>query len=324
MNEILSLLQGNLLTPTILFFLLGLVAAIFRSDLSIPQAAAKVMSIYLLFAIGYKGGVSIAQSGFSLQLAFTLLLSIIISLAIPFLSYGLLRLMTNLSRLDAAALSGHYGSISIVTFVTAISVLEGLGYSYEGYLIAVAAIMEAPAILSALWLASDRKTYNAALLRDIAANGSIILLLGSFFIGMLTGPDGMEEIGAFITSPFTGILCLFLLDMGLRAGRNLFSSREHINTGLISFGLLMPLLCSGIGLIASLLISLSLGGTFLMMVLCASASYIAVPAAMRLALPKANPAIFLTMSLGITFPFNIAIGLTLYLFIAQSVHGLLG
>ena len=235
-----------------------------------------------------------------------------------------LETMTGLSRTDAAAVAAHYGSISIVTFVAATSVLEGRMIEAEGYMVAVAAAMEAPAIFSALWLMakSGKGTkFDPTLMREILLNGSIVLLVGAFFIGAVTGEKGLAEIAPFIVSPFKGVLCLFLLDMRLIAGRGLRQAKGLINLQLVAFGISMPLIGSTIGLGFGMLIGLGLGGTVLMMVLAASASYIAVPAAMRVALPEANPTIYLTLSLGITFPFNLTLGIPLYLTMAQWVTG---
>lgn len=315
MEHAVAMLAGNLLVPTILFFVLGLFAAFMRSDLSIPEGAAKVMSIYLLFAIGFKGGASLAETGPSAQLFGTLAAGAVLSLVMPFVAFALLRVLTRLDHVNAAAVAGHYGSISIVTFVTAANLLETQGIAAEGYIVAVAAVMEVPAIVSALWLAARGGagvSHSPTLIRDILANGSIVLLAGSFVIGMITGQDGLTQIEHFIIVPFTGVLCLFLLDMGLNAGRSLMGSRADVSPGLIVFGCVMPLIGSLFGLVAALLIGLSPGGTFLLMTLAASASYIAVPAAMRIALPQARSGIYLSLSLGITFPFNLAIGLPIY------------
>lgn len=321
MDAALSMLAGNLLAPTILFFILGLFAAIARSDLSMPEGAAKIMSIYLLFAIGFKGGANLIGNGFGWQTMATLAAGAVLSFVLPFIAFFLLKLMTRLDDLNAAAVAGHYGSISIVTFVTATSLLELNGIYAEGYLVAVAAVMEVPAILSALWIAGSKG--NAAqskkkLTRDILGNGSIVLLVGSFLIGVITGEKGLQDLNPFIVVPFTGILCLFLLDMGLSAGRSLLENRNVLTSGLFAFGLIMPIIGSLAGYAAGWIVGLSDGGTFLLMVLSASASYIAVPAAMKIALPKAESGIYLTMSLGVTFPFNIAIGLPLYLYIATG------
>jgi hypothetical protein len=324
MAEILTVAGQNLLTPMILCFALGLLAALARSELTIPEAFAKAMSIYLLFAIGFKGGVAVAGHGLDAQVVLSLGAGIALSFAIPFVAFGLLRVMTRLSPTDAAAVSAHYGSISIVTFVTATSMITGQGLTSEGYLVAVAAAMEAPAIVSALWLAARSGTgarMDARLWHEILLNGSIVLLVGSFLIGAVTGEPGMERIEGFIVTPFQGILCLFLLDMGLVAGRGLRGTKGSLDAGVVAFGFLMPMIGAGFGLIMAMGIGLSTGGTALMMTLAASASYIAVPAAMRVALPEANPSIYLTLSLGITFPFNLIIGIPAYLAIAQTLTG---
>ncbi|MBO9477512.1 sodium-dependent bicarbonate transport family permease [Shimia sp. R11_0] len=308
-------LASNLLAPTILFFVLGLVAAIARSDLSIPEGAAKFMSIYLLMAIGFKGGAAVAKSGVDGHLLSALAAGGVLSFVLPFVAYGLLRVMTRLDGLNAAAVAGHYGSISIVTFVTAVNLLEARGVASEGYMVAVAAAMEVPAIMSALWLAarkSGQVVMGGALLRHILGNGSIVLLLGAFAIGAATGEKGLNDLHPFIVVPFTGVLALFLLDMGLSAGKSLLANRKDISGGVLIFGCVMPLVGSLFGLAAAKLVGLSDGGSFLMMVLSASASYIAVPAAMRLALPQAKSGIYLSLALGVTFPFNLTLGMPIY------------
>ncbi len=313
----------NLLSPIVLSFVLGVAAALARSDLSVPEAVAKGLSIYLLFAIGFKGGVSVSDHGLDLTLGLTLVAGVVLSFALPLVAFGLLRGLSGMSRTDAAAVAGHYGSISIVTFVAASSVLQSAGVSSEGYMVAVAAAMEAPAILSALWLiarGNGSTDMGDDLWREILLNGSIVLLLGAFAIGAITGQEGLDKIASFIVSPFQGVLCLFLLDMGLIAGRGLREARV-LDRGAIAFGLIMPPLGALAGLGCALLIGLSTGGTMLLMTLAASASYIAVPAAMRVAVPQANPSIYLTLSLAITFPFNLTIGIPLYLAVAQTMTG---
>jgi hypothetical protein len=322
--DVFSLAAETLVTPIVLSFVLGLFAALVRSDLSIPEAVAKGMSLYLLFAIGFKGGVSLADHGIDLTLGLTLLTGIILSAAIPLIAYVILRGLSGLSALDAAAVAGHYGSISIVTFVAASSVLESRGIPDDGYMVAVAAAMEAPAILSALWLVTRSKgggKMEPGLWREIMLNGSIVLLIGAFLIGMITGEEGLTEIAPLVIAPFKGVLCLFLLDMGIIAGRGLRKGRGVLDAGALAFGIIMPLLGSLLGLGAAVLLGLPLGSALLLMVLSASASYIAVPAAMRVALPEANPSIYLTLSLGVTFPFNLVIGIPLYLALASAVIG---
>jgi uncharacterized protein len=320
--DFLAMAAQNLTTPMILCFGLGAAAALARSDLTVPEAMAKAMSLYLLFAIGFKGGVSVAGHGLDGQLLASLLAGVALSFVLPVLAYGLLRAITPLSALDAAAVSAHYGSISIVTFVTATTVLAQQGIAAEGYMVAVAAAMEAPAIVTALWLAARGgagRRMDGRLWHEILLNGSIVLLVGSFAIGMITGAEGMARIESFIIAPFQGVLCLFLLDMGLVAGRGLRGARGVLALGTLAFGMVMPLLGAGLGLTAALALGLSTGGVALMMVLCGSASYIAVPAAMRVALPEANPAVYLTLSLGVTFPFNLIVGIPTYVALAAAL-----
>ncbi len=324
----LDLAAANLLSPMVLCFGLGLLAALLRSDLTIPEAVAKGMSIYLLFAIGFKGGVAVAENGIDAGLALAIGAGVLLSFGLPVIAFTLLQRISGLSVLDAAAVAAHYGSISIVTFVAATSVTEAAGLRPEGYMVAVAAAMEAPAILSALWLVARNgqgRAMEPDLLREILLNGSIVLLIGSFVIGWITGPQGLTEISAFITAPFKGVLCLFLLDMGLVAGRGLRANRQGggkvLDRGAIAFALIMPLIGGGLGALAGAGVGLSTGGVMLMATLGASASYIAVPAAMRVALPEANPSVYLTLSLGVTFPFNLTIGLPAYLWLAQTLNG---
>ncbi len=325
MDGTLAIAADNLTSPIILFFILGVVAAFARSDLSIPEAIAKGLSIYLLFAIGFKGGVSVADHGVDTRLVLSLLAGAVLSFTLPVVAYWLLRGMSRLSVTDAAAVAGHYGSISIVTFVAATSVATSAGLSPEGYMVAVAAVMEAPAILSALWLIARYGKQSAGmeegLLREILLNGSIVLLVGAFIIGWITGDEGMQMIAPFIQAPFQGVLCLFLLDMGLVAGRGLRDARSVLTPGLFGFGVLMPLVGAGTGALTGLLLGLSPGGVMLFMTLAASASYIAVPAAMRVALPEANPSVYLTLSLGVTFPFNLTLGIPIYLAVSQALSG---
>ncbi len=324
MGDILSLAAANLISPIILSFVLGVAAALARSDLTVPEAAAKALSIYLLFAIGFKGGVAVANNGIDATLGLTLAAGFVLSAGLPFLAFALLRLLTSLDTLNAAAVAGHYGSISIVTFVAGTSVLANAGIVAEGYMVAVAAVMEAPAILSALWLVSrgaGGRQMDRELLREILLNGSIVLLVGSFLIGAITGAEGLAKIESFIVAPFQGVLCLFLLDMGLVAGRGLRNSRGILRPGLLAFGVIMPLCGATIGLALGATIGLSLGGVILLMILSASASYIAVPAAMRVALPEADPAVYLTLSLGVTFPFNLTLGIPIYVAVATAFLG---
>lgn len=328
LNSLLGLAAGTLGSPVVLFFILGFAAALARVDLSLPQPIAKTVALYLMLAIGFKGGVGIAENGAGLASFLPLAVGILFSALFPFLGYGALRLTSSLGRTDAAAVAAHYGSISIVTFLTAIQVLSDRGDTAEGILVAVAAGMEVPAIVAGLWLAAAAgrpgdaaggDARPALSIREAALNSSVVLLLGALAIGWFTGPAGMADIKPFIADPFKGVLCLFLLDMGAVAGRGLLQNRKAISAGPILFGLYMPLVGAALMAMAVWPLELSVAGKALMMVLAASASYIAVPAAMRLALPQANPAIYTTLSLGVTFPFNVVIGIPLYIALADML-----
>lgn len=326
MGEILSLAGSNLITPPVLFFALGFAASFARSDLEVPQAVAKALSLYLLLAIGFKGGVAVASHGIDARLAATLAAGILLSALIPFIAFGFLRAFTGLPRVDAAAVAAHYGSISVVTFAAATSALTSAGIDYEGYLVATAALMETPAIVSALFLirganGTEGNGANGELWREIALNGSIVVLTGAFVIGWITGPAGLAEISAFVVAPFKGVLCLFLLDMGLVAGRGMRQSAHDLSPRLVAFGIVMPLIGGALGALAAFLVGLSPGGAALLATLAASASYIAVPAAMRLALPEARPSIYLSLSLGVTFPFNLTLGIPIYIMIGNIAGG---
>lgn len=323
MTELLHLAAGNLLSPMILAFVLGAVAAGLRSDLEIPEGAAKGLAIYLMFAIGFKGGVAMhAASGWALIGAIAAALGL--SLALPVIAFGLLRGVWRQDRTNAAAIAAHYGSISIVTFVTASEFLRARDIPYEGYLVAMTAVMETPAILIGLLLAGRQmqpgSSERGALVREVLVNGSVMLLVGGFVIGWLTGDPGMAKIKPFVADLFNGALCIFLLDMGLVAVRQ-GRAAKRFPKALILFGLVMPPIGAACGFAAAGLLGLSAGGAMLLAVLAASASYIAVPAAMRLALPAANPSLSVTLALAVTFPFNVAIGLPLYLMVAQRLFG---
>jgi hypothetical protein len=308
---------ANLLSPPVLCFLLGLLAGVVRSDLEVPEAVARSLALYLIFSIGFNGGVELAANGDLRPLLAPLLVATGLSLLLPLPAFGLLRLLTRVSRVDAGAIAAHYGSVSIVTYVAATSFLSSRGIPFEGFLAAVVAVMETPAILTGLLLARAGETAGLdarrrrELVHEILANGSVVLLLGSFAIGMLTGADGMRRLEPVVASGFQGVLCFFLLDMGLLVARR-FAGFATMGAGLLAFGVLMPLLGASAGLAAGWFLGLSVGGTALFATLAASASYIAVPAAMRLALPRANPSLSLSLALGITFPFNLVVGIPLY------------
>ncbi len=320
---ILSFFVQNLLSPAILFFLLGLFAGFIKSDLIIPDSISRYLTIYLMMAIGFKGGVALTETPeINRQVIFTLSAGLGIGFFQPFVGYVLLKFTTKLDRSTAAAIAAHYGSISVVTFITAVSLLQEHNILYAGYIVAVLALMEAPAILSGLLIANhnsfktlERQTSN---MRDIFTNGTLLLLTGSFLIGILSGKAGLEKIGGFLVTPFQGILALFLLDMGLMVSKQTHHLKEF-TVSLFLFGIYMPLIGGVLGVGFSKLIGLDVGTGTLFSVLCASASYIAVPAAMRIALPQAKAAIYVPMSLAITFPFNILAGIPLYFLMAQYI-----
>ncbi|MEL7048140.1 MAG: sodium-dependent bicarbonate transport family permease, partial [Pseudomonadota bacterium] len=299
--------------------------------LTIPEAVAKGMSIYLMMAIGFKGGAGVAAHGLDTTLLLALLAGIVLSALIPLVAFVLLTRTSALPRVDAAAVVAHYGSISIVTFLAATEALRSSGIPAESYMVAVAAAMETPAIFVGLLLAqagqkntgdpADGGGLDKTALREVALNGSIVVLVGAFIIGWITGPEGLKSIEPFVVSPFKGVLCLFLLDMGLIAGRGLRDGGKNLSPSVIAFGIYMPLIGASMGLAAGMLVGLSTGGVALLVTLSASASYIAVPAAMRLALPEARPAIYLPLSLGVTFPFNLVIGIPIYIAAATAFTG---
>lgn len=325
--DMIVLFIENLLSPPILFFALGIGAGLLKSDLNVPEQISRYFAIYLMMAIGFKGGVAIVETQeINSKVLYTILAGIITGFTQPFLGYKLLRWTTKLDKATAAALAAHYGSISMVTFVTAVGFLSSNGVGYGGYIVAVLALMEAPAILTGLFIAhrEDPRTIKSTtratpkLSREIFTNGAILLLTGSFIIGCLCGTKGMEKMQGFLVDPFHGILAFFLLDMGILVSNQMHNLREF-NIKLLLFGIYMPLIGACIGLFLSYLIGLDVGTGTLFTILVASSSYIAVTAAMRLALPEAKAAIYVPMSLGVTFPFNIAMGIPLYYTIAEKL-----
>lgn len=301
-------------SPVVLFFVLGLLAAFARSDLAIPEALAKGMSLYLMAAIGLKGGVAVSKSGIDATVLAALGAGIAASFLLPFLANFLLRSFGRLDRTNAGAVAAHYGSVSVVTFVTAVEILEARGQPPGGYMVAVMAAMETPAILTGLLLArglgSAGGQRTGEMLHEVFLNASVVLLLGAFAIGMIAGVQGFAEVSPFFEAGFKGVLCLFLLDMGLIAARRVMDARA-VTWRLAAIAIALPLVNGIIGTALGTLIGLDVGSSAAFGVLCASASYIAVPAAMRLALPEADPGIYLTMSLSITFPFNVLVNIGL-------------
>lgn len=317
-------------SPVILFFVLGMLAAAVRSDLAIPEPFAKAMSIYLMIAIGLKGGVAVAKSGIGIEIATAMLAGAVLSFFIPFYVAAILRRAGGLDQVNAGAVAAHYGSVSVVTFVTAGEILALQAMPIPGYMVAVLAVMETPAILSGLLLARRGLSANAGnddslhergeLMREVFLNASVVLLIGSFIIGVIAGPGGFAEVQPVFDTGFKGVLCLFLLDMGLLAARRLRESRA-VTWRLALLAIAFPLLNGTIGTVAGVVLGLDTGSAAALGVLCASASSIAVPAAMRMALPQADPGIYLAMSLSITFPFNILFGIGLVAWLARALTG---
>ena len=319
-----DLLFQNIFSPAILFFALGSIAGILKSDLNVPEALGRYLGIYLMMSIGFKGGVSVSNiDHFDNRIFALIFFSIIVSGAIPFIAFKILRYTSTLSTPNASALAAHYGSVSIVTFATAVNFLQASNISYSGYMVSILAIMEAPAIITGLYIAhryapetNCHKKEEKKLSKEIFANGAVLLIMGSLIIGVITGQNGMNKLSGFLSQPFQGVLCLFLLDMGLIVTRH-FEKLRKISLSVILFGIYMPLISALISYFISNFLELSHGDSFLFMILCASSSYIAVPAAMRLALPEADASIYMPISLGITFTINITAGLPLYFYLSN-------
>ena len=325
-----SLVLQNLLSAPVLFFFLGILGVLVGSDLEIPSPLPKLFSLYLLLAIGFKGGMELAHSGLGPQVLLTIAAAVAMSLLVPMTSFLFLRL--RLDGFNAAAIAASYGSISAVTFITAESFLNVLEVNFDGFMVAALALMESPAIVVGVILARlsapaeeaetsvDAEDGGGSLrwreiLQEAFLNGSVYLLIGSLVIGYVVAafsPAGLEKMDPFTEKLFYGALCFFLLDMGIVAAQRLRDLRQ---TGafLIGFSLLAPPVHALVGLLVSVLLGLSQGNTLLFMVLCASASYIAVPAAMRMTVPQANPSLYISTALGLTFPFNVVIGIPLYM-----------
>lgn len=314
---------GVLLSPMILFFMLGGIAGFLRSDLSIPESIAKAMSLYLMAAIGLKGGIEVAQAGMTSAFVTALVAGVALSLLLPLPAFLLLRRLGRLDRVNAAAVAAHYGSVSVVTFVTGSEVLASLDIRYDGYMVAVMAAMETPAIVAGLLLAGSAfrsrvRGPGHSLWHETLLNGAVVLLLGSFVIGLVVGEEGARPVLPFFETGFRGVLCLFLLDMGLIASRRLRENRS-LDTRLIGLGIALPLLQGTLGVMLGSVLGLSAGSAALLGVLAGSASYIAVPAAMRMSLPQADPGVSLGMALAITFPFNVTLGIPVYISLAMGM-----
>lgn len=326
----------NLLVPAVLFFALGFLARVIKSDLRFPPDLAKMLSIYLLVSIGIHGGYELSQAelGTALNAIFW---AMVLGLTLPVIGYALMRATGKVDALNASAIAAHYGSVSAGTFLTAIAYLQSIGLEYDSYPVIMLAVMESPAIVIGILLAawSRRQTQAASgvtrdatgpfgvskLLHEAFTNGSVVLLLGSMAIAAIATPTSLDKIKPFVDDIFMGVLCLFLLEMGMEAARRIADFRR-VGWVLVAFGIVMPLIGGALGtLVGAYALGFGVGGTTLVAVLAASASYIAVPPAMRLAVPEANPSFYLTLSLGVTFPFNVVIGIPLYHRAAEMLIG---
>lgn len=315
------LLLQNLTNPAFLFFCLGIVAVWLKSDLEIPANSSKFISLYLLFAIGFKGGQELAHETLNAEIAWLMLFAIALSLFIPVLAFFIVKKFVGVS--NAGAIAAAYGSVSAVTFVTAVNYLEFHGMPFNGHMVAVMAVMESPAIISGLilmkWFGKEEQNVKqpmSKVLHHALTNGSVLLILGSLIIGYFADVRQAEGIKPFTNDLFKGFLAIFLLDMGIHCGRKLDALVKY-GVFPIVFAIVFPLLCgTGVAMI-SCFISPDMSNRFILAVLAASASYIAVPAAMKMAAPQSNPGLYVPMALAITFPFNITLGMPWYLYLSQ-------
>ena len=308
--------------PVVYFFVLGVAARLLRSDLKLPGVLYESLTIYLLLAIGIKGGVELASHAYG-HIAIQLAAALGIGVTIPLIAFPILRYAGKLDNYNAGAMAAHYGSVSVVTFAVGMAFLAQRNIAYEAYMPLFVALLEAPGIIVGVMLGrmaeSGRELRWPTLIKEILLGKSIVLLLGGLAIGWLAGPLTIAPLKPFFYDLFKGALCLFLLEMGLIVAGRIGDLRKA-GAFLICFGVLMPLCAGGMGAVAGWLVQLSVGGTTLLATLAASASYIAAPAAVRIALPQANPGLSLAAAIGITFPFNITIGIPVYHYFAQLLH----
>lgn len=308
----LQLALDNLTSVSVLVFALGFIAARFKSDIRIPEPVYQIISVYLLFGIGLKGGVALRNSSAS-GLALPLIATIILGTLIPILAFIALRLIKNLNEIDRGAISAHYGSTSLVTFTAALVFLENAQVSYEGFATALLTVMEVPGIIVGIFLATrhlNRKVSWSESLQEAILGKTVVLLVGGLIIGAISGDAGYEKVAPFFVNILPGILALFLMHLGFLAGSKAHAIKE-VGPGLAIFAITFPIFAGTLGVIGGALSGLSVGGATILGVLCASASYIAAPAAVQIAIPEANPSLSITSSLAITFPFNLLIGIPL-------------
>lgn len=316
-----NLLIENLTNPALLFFVLGILAVYLKSDLEIPPNSSKFISLYLLFAIGFKGGQELSHESLTAEIGWSMLFGIFISLIIPLYTFFILK--NKLSIYDAGAIAAAYGSVSAVTFVTAVSYLEAHQLDLHGHMVAIMALMESPAIIMGLVLISifnkdeNEKIKKTTAIKHSFTNGSVLLILGSLVIGYLADAKQAEGIRPFTNDLFKGFLAIFLLDMGITSGKKL---KDFFSFGIFPFifAIFIPLFNGCLFAVLSSVVTDDITNRFMFAILAASASYIAVPAAMKISVPKANPGLFLPMALAITFPINITIGMPIYLAIVSN------
>lgn len=312
----------NLLNPVVLFFVFGFTAGILRSDLKIPHALYDTLSIYLLLSIGMKGGVEISKIPLS-SFWLPVLGALILGIMIPIIAYGILRRLGRFSRPDSAALAAHYGSVSAVTYAVCIEYLHKLEIPFEGFSAVLLVVMEVPAIvigiLIARWRMAGERIEWGKFLREILLGKSIILMIGGMIIATVAGAARMDAVKNVFFDPFKGLLGFFLLEMGLVASSRV-SDLKKSGFSIILFALTMPIISGVLGCFVAKFCGLSMGGAVILSTLAASASYIAAPAAVRIAIPDANPTLYLTASLGVTFPFNVIFGIPIYLNLAKAIY----
>lgn len=310
--------------PVVLFFVLGVTAGLLRSDLKIPSSIYEFLSIFILLAIGLKGGVELAKQPLA-DVVVSGVIVVAVGALIPLVAFPVLRYLGRLSRADSASIAAHYGSVSVVTFSVGITVLGEQALGFEGYLIVFLVLLEMPALVIGVILARYGKGQVrwGKLLHEVFFGKSIYLLAGGLVIGAVAGPEGIKPLDKLFFDLFKGILALFLLEMGLVASLRIAELRAY-GAFLATFAVLMPLFSATLGVVTGWLLGYSVGGTFLLATLFASASYIAAPAAMRIAVPEANPALSIGASLGMTFPFNIFFGIPIYLWMARFIHSVGG
>jgi hypothetical protein len=320
MPETLALALTNLTSPPVLAFALGLIAASFKANLKLPKSIYQALSIFLLLAIGIKGGVALRSSHIG-ELAWPIVLAVAVGLIVPALAFAILRFITKLSPVDRGSIAAHYGSTSLVTFTAALVFIDSAAIPADGYLATLLAIMEIPGIIVGLYLAQRSLPHSPStksILHEVLLGRSVLLLAGGVAIGAITGASGYVAVEPFFGGLFAGVLTLFLLEMGTQAGRSL-SSAKTMSFGIVGFAIAFPLIIGSLTTPLALFIGMSPGSAALFGVLSASASYIAAPAAVKLSIPQANTGLSLTMSLGITFPVNLLVGIPLFVAIANAL-----